>query len=254
VYSQSGRKECQAHHELGTAQLIDKLVPGDIVAVSNSATGFAPKLETEHSIETKIAAYKTQLESLHTKVSARGGKMMVFGFTPTGGGGQNCIPTYFKPDAASKCESSLEASRFETGVVMRALAALPPGIVVFDHHDLFCDDRVCGGFVPGTKTLAFADSSHFTDAAQRYLAPYLCSFLSSHDMLPSKAVSDKEVKSKDGKRSSVRAMQSKTRLRGHEAHRRLRHSSGKLTVSLLQTEFHIEPGRSGSIMHKKAEL
>jgi len=262
--NQNDMKECQAHHELVTAQLVDKLVPGDIVAVSNSATRFHSDRDSliaykiaYKTFENWIAAYKTALESLHTKVSARGGKMMIFGFSPTYvyiSGGNDCIPTYFKPDAASKCEKPLETSRMKTKAVMQALATLPPAVVVFNHHDLFCDDRVCGAFVPGTKTLAFADSSHFTDAAQRYLAPYLCSFLSSHDMLPSKAVSDKEVKSKDGKRSSVRAMQSKTRLRGHEAHRGLRHSSGKLTVSLLQTEFHIEPGRSGSIMHKKAEL
>lgn len=217
-------KECQNHNELVTAKLFDQLVPGDIVAVSNSATSFdRPLIEW-------AAAYKTALESLHTRVSARGGKMMMFGFSPVlENRGTSCIPTYFEPEAPSKCEKPLQTSRMNAKGVMQALATLPPRIVFFDHHDLFCDNRVCGAFVPGTKTLAFADTSHFTAAAQRYLAPYLCDFLSSHDMLPSNAVSDQEVQSKDGKPSSGRAMQSTTSLRGREANRRLHHSSGKLT-------------------------
>merc|ERR1719436_202663 len=98
--------------------------------------------------------------------------------------GWQCVPP--ASGAKSRCEYPLENEETRHTTLHRALAQLGalPRTYFFTLHDLLCSTKVCGAVIPGTNILAFRDVMHLTPAGSHYLAPFLCSFLTQHSLMP----------------------------------------------------------------------
>lgn len=186
---------CLSHIAWVSSRLASEVKPGDVVSVSNSALAFLDL--------PALPAYLQWLESLQETVVHRGGSLVLFGFTPIlPSPGVSCMPTYLDPSAPLRCQvlrssgskdmknlkdKSVQVctERAEHVVEMYTnLTKSKSRTHFFNHHDLFCDAHECGAFVPGSRTLAFYDTSHLTEAGSHYLAPYVCDFFHSHNLFP----------------------------------------------------------------------
>ena len=101
-----------------------------------------------------IAYFRDTLGAL---VAARNAKLLLIGDTPYGG-----------------------TSRLRQGnAAMAQLAASSAHIYFFNPFDVFCSTGTCEHNVPGTQTSVLVDNNHLSYAGQRYVAPFLCSFIHS---------------------------------------------------------------------------
>merc|ERR1740130_353159 len=65
----------------------------------------------------------------------------------------------------------------------QAFAQSRSDVFYFDGADLFAEDGVCTGHVPGTRFVAYIDADHLSDAGSAYMWPFLCSFLQESEIL-----------------------------------------------------------------------
>jgi len=94
-----------------------------------------------------------------------------------------CRSTFWNLNAHSRCEqpfAQAQSPHIENRPAMaNALATSMERVIFLDLFVLFCEPGrgVCGGMVPGTSTLAYADKLHLSRAGSYYLSPYLCPIL-----------------------------------------------------------------------------
>mmetsp|Transcript_74860 Transcript_74860/g.124323 ORF Transcript_74860/g.124323 Transcript_74860/m.124323 type:complete len:760 (+) Transcript_74860:89-2368(+) len=175
--------ECERNTKKATAAVVNNLRKGDIIAISNLWT------HREHENHW-MDGFFSMLDSLHAAASSRGAKILLIGpKADLPDQGQSCVPTLFHRNVTGKCELPVQKAREVISPVLQTLKKFTegrPAIALFEYQDVLCDDRTCGAFVPGTKTLQFYDTIHLTEAGSLYLAPYISYFLNSHDMFPRK--------------------------------------------------------------------
>mmetsp|Transcript_120765 Transcript_120765/g.352722 ORF Transcript_120765/g.352722 Transcript_120765/m.352722 type:complete len:751 (+) Transcript_120765:65-2317(+) len=138
------------------------LRPGDIVAMSFQAA------ELENGDKFAL------VQALQKTLSARGAKFLILGYVPSPPAyATTCVPSTWEPDAPLKCEVPLQqySRQHISDGAHRKFQDAP----FFDPSHLFCDDKTCGAFIPGTKTLAFWDGEgHVTLEGVLYAEPFLC--------------------------------------------------------------------------------
>lgn len=64
-------------------------------------------------------------------------------------------------------------------LVAQRFASLHHEVKVFDIAQLLCSETTCSMFLPGTTTQAYIDKEHINQYAAKFLAPALCSLLTS---------------------------------------------------------------------------
>jgi len=53
----------------------------------------------------------------------------------------------------------------------------------FSAAELFCTNKLCGAYIPGTSVLAYKDLDHWTTEASLYVAPFLHCFMESKNLI-----------------------------------------------------------------------
>ena len=108
---------------------------------------------------------------------------------------------HVSPHRADYCERNPTQCDISRAVVLRQTAVErafytslvsedPTNRTIYMPTDhLLCDmsgarpGRECGGFVPGTNTLAFLDDNHLNSAGSLFMWPFVCDFFTRHGLL-----------------------------------------------------------------------
>lgn len=145
-----------------------------MVAVSNIAAKLRPGAP--------VADFAHLLIDAHRFISASNATMIVLEDTPfLRSSGASCVPTSLNPDAPALCEQNKTVAEQYVEPVHSMLTSLAldyPDIIYIGYHHLVCDNDKCGAMIPGTTTLGIFDRHHMTEYGARYLAPFLCAYMS----------------------------------------------------------------------------
>lgn len=154
--------------ESTSAALKHVVKPGDVVA-------YAPHSGSDNL--TTADEYKTRIEALRQVSLLANAKLLLFDDVPTlAHPPQLCALK--RNDAA--CMVSATASRAQQQVMRDVVTSFTSlaGVDRMDLHDLFCSNDRCNSLIPGTDTVAFADTLRLNQVGNQYLTPFICAFLS----------------------------------------------------------------------------
>lgn len=127
---------------------------------------------------------KAFMEDLVDFVNDRNATLLMLGDSPV-------IPKYGSqcstPETAKLCEQprnqAMRKSRLERIAFFTEFAPTHKNTYYFSANELFCNNTVCGAYVPGTSALAYMDYDHWTSEGSLYVAPFLNCFLVSHNLI-----------------------------------------------------------------------
>jgi len=103
-----------------------------------------------------------------------------------------------KPGAGCSTRKS-EMLKLPRYLAREKFIAQNPGVLFFDQLGLFCSaDETCSIYVPGTSSIALTDENHLNEYGGDYLAPFICSFLTSHGLVTNQPVSPLATNTRHG--------------------------------------------------------
>lgn len=168
---------CRCFNNAADAALEQTLEPCDVVIICNHHLKFANNMD-------QVRAQQERLRTLQAIVERKGAHLVFLGDVP--GVQQQATMCSASSAMAASCERSLDLIQQEFAherLIYTEVASGHSSTFYIPVYELLCTADKCGVYIPGTTTVAYADTDHLTNAGAMYLWPFIAAFFVEHGLM-----------------------------------------------------------------------
>ena len=178
--------KCSNSQTLIENYILNKIKPGDIVAIANR---FTPSSVNPSSHSSKFTWMKDSsttdaINLFNQKVLSKGGKTILFAPTPEYNLTiEQCLPNWYRPYEPKGCRKSVELAKKELSHFYEMISLyLDKRILIYDPLPAICAEKECSLVDHNSKPL-YVDDDHVSDFANtEYLYPDFLRFLQENKL------------------------------------------------------------------------